>query len=750
MQTILRFLAFFLLVASCRADDGAFPFVEAGRSGYLKPSGEILLEPQFRSAQNFSQGLAAVEEAGANLIFAKEEKKKRGLWGYVNESGTLVIPFQFQFASPFLENGFAYVQRLNKKPAWISKTGELTETPQYSPSTPEDPQRLWVTEDEQGLFGYNNYQDDIVIPAKFQAAEDFSEDLAAVREDQLWGFIDRTGQYVIPPQFVSAFSFQDGLAPVQLANGFTIIGKDGKPKFEKIFSEIQSGGSGLFPAKEQQNDLWGYLDGQGSWKIPPQFNRADPFFRGTAQVCVKGFCGLINTQGEEILPRHFVSCGVQGATLLRGRYANVDYYFDNNGAPLYSPLRLRNFLLFALYTLPFVFLWSLGQLLVSGRMQKLKALEGEALRVLSFRTARQLARIRFLSVLLYIALFFFTPAPIFLGWFLGEFLGGAALRTIFLLGMPRPEASFSVFSILLEHVGGIILLIALMAFSSSGARRAWLRIEREVFHSTLTARKLFLSNARIRLITSVPIFLLVLGFLLFPQLAELGFGLSFSYLALLAILSPLLMRLSYPTVKNRESLLEELRTEMQERSGIKIASIGIIDEATGRISNAFATGLLPSYRRIYVTKNLLEKSSPEELKAILAHELGHFHRHDVARRVGLSLVIIWLLQFFLNLLEEMLPFPQENFGVTLLLWFLVGVPLFTVIIGWRSRKAEFAADRYAAQLTGDPKIVAQALEKIHQQSAIPSNFGRFYRFFLGHPSLEERRRALEDLSQSSL
>ena len=59
-------------------------------------------------------------------------------------------------------------------------------------------------------YGYKNESGQIVIPAKFDSALEFSEDLAAVMQNGKWGFIDKKGNFVITAKFDESWSFSEG------------------------------------------------------------------------------------------------------------------------------------------------------------------------------------------------------------------------------------------------------------------------------------------------------------------------------------------------------------------------------------------------------------------------------------------------------------------------------------------------------------------------------------------------------------
>ena len=65
-------------------------------------------------------------------------------------------------------------------------------------------------------YGFMDSDCQMVVPAQYAEAFDFTDGLAAVKIGQKWGYIDRSGAVVIPAQFAGAFHFSDGLASVRL------------------------------------------------------------------------------------------------------------------------------------------------------------------------------------------------------------------------------------------------------------------------------------------------------------------------------------------------------------------------------------------------------------------------------------------------------------------------------------------------------------------------------------------------------
>lgn len=143
--------------------------------------------------------------------------------------------------------------------------------------------------------------------------------------------------------------------------------------------------------------------------------------------------------------------------------------------------------------------------------------------------------------------------------------------------------------------------------------------------------------------------------------------------------------------------------------------------------NAYFTGFGKT-KRIVFFDTLLDRLEAAEIEAVLAHELGHFKRRHVIKRIGLSFVVSLLFLWVLGYLMQQ-PWFYTGLGVqvtevpsaamALLLFFLV-MPVFTFLLhplsSLYSRKHEFEADEYAAQQASAADMI-QALVKMYQDNA---------------------------------
>ncbi len=157
--------------------------------------------------------------------------------------------------------------------------------------------------------------------------------------------------------------------------------------------------------------------------------------------------------------------------------------------------------------------------------------------------------------------------------------------------------------------------------------------------------------------------------------------------------------------------------------------------------NAYFTGFGKT-KRIVFFDTLLERLSINEVEAVLAHELGHFKRRHVVKRIAatfaLSLGFLWLLGQLMQTtwFYQGLGVRTPSTALALLLFFMV-LPIFSFLLGpvmsAYSRKHEFEADAYAAKQT-DAADLVNALVKLYQDNAATLTPDPLYsKFYDSHP-----------------
>lgn len=111
-------------------------------------------------------------------------------------------------------------------------------------------------------YGYKDENGNIVIPAKYDDAYEFSEGLAFVKINWKWGCIDKTDKLVIPAKYDDAFEFSDGLADVEINGKWGFIDKTDKLVIPAIYDYVREFKNGK--AEVELNDRWFYIDKNGN------------------------------------------------------------------------------------------------------------------------------------------------------------------------------------------------------------------------------------------------------------------------------------------------------------------------------------------------------------------------------------------------------------------------------------------------------------------------------------------------------
>jgi hypothetical protein len=151
----------------------------------------------------------------------------------------------------------------------------------------------------------------LLIPAKYEAAQPFSESLAAVKMGGKWGYINKRDSLVIPCQFMSAANFSGGKAQVTSAEGKTgSINPQGQrtlalqdlrvvqsPNLRLVY-DYRSDKLASKRRLVRKDGLYGYLDENGKLIIDLQYSQAEDFANGFAKVTKNGKRFTINPQGE--------------------------------------------------------------------------------------------------------------------------------------------------------------------------------------------------------------------------------------------------------------------------------------------------------------------------------------------------------------------------------------------------------------------------------------------------------------------
>ncbi len=200
-----------------------------------------------------------------------------------------------------------------------------------------------------------------------------------------------------------------------------------------------------------------------------------------------------------------------------------------------------------------------------------------------------------------------------------------------------------------------------------------------------------------------------------------------------------------------EGLEAEVRALM-ERAGLKVSRVFQVDASRrSRHSNAYFTGI-GRVKRIVLFDTLIDQMTPDEILAVLAHEVGHWKKRHVLKRLLMAEALAFA-GFFLAFrviqwgwLPGLFGLGQISFySKIILVGFLGSLVMFpfTPLFSFLSRRNEREADRFASDLTGRPQAMASALVKLSRENLSNLHPHPLYaKFYYSHPPAVERIRHL--------
>lgn len=199
--------------------------------------------------------------------------------------------------------------------------------------------------------------------------------------------------------------------------------------------------------------------------------------------------------------------------------------------------------------------------------------------------------------------------------------------------------------------------------------------------------------------------------------------------------------------------------EIAQRLHITMPEVWVYDAPD---PNAFATGPSKNNSMVAVSTGLLQNLREDEVKAVLAHEMGHVYNGDMFATTVLAglmntfvyYIAMWVRRFFAERDQAAL-----GFGLSFVLQIIVSI-LASIVISWFSRQREYGADAFAAKVYGKESMISalRAIDRWVTQTQfqhstqdalatmkISGQSGGVMSLFSTHPPIEARIAALEHL-----
>jgi hypothetical protein len=304
-----------------------FPVRSGNDFGYIDNQGKIIINPQFKMATVFRNGIALVCTAGENPK-----------WGFIGEDGKYKVNPTYKSATIFNE-GMAWVVSENSAPQAISETNEIkfTLTNAEEVRIFSDGLAAFSVSDTSGTkWGFVDITGNVKISPQFASCGNFSDAKCAVMNNEgKWGYIDKEGKIIINNQFDGAGDFENGTAVVYSAEKAGIIDVTGKYTVNPQFRNIIIDGAIYLVNSDGK---WGWCDKEGKLIINPQFEEALPFGNSDFAAVKSGKSyGYIDKEGKiSINPQFDQAFPFTGTIALVGSASKYGF-IDNTGKYIINP-----------------------------------------------------------------------------------------------------------------------------------------------------------------------------------------------------------------------------------------------------------------------------------------------------------------------------------------------------------------------------------------------------------------------------
>ncbi|MGS2718160.1 protease HtpX [Eionea flava] len=216
----------------------------------------------------------------------------------------------------------------------------------------------------------------------------------------------------------------------------------------------------------------------------------------------------------------------------------------------------------------------------------------------------------------------------------------------------------------------------------------------------------------------------------------------------------------------QEKWLVDTVAELAQKANIGMPEVGIFPAPE---SNAFATGWNKNKALVAVSEGLLQRFSRDEVRAVMAHEIGHVANGDM---ITLSLIqgvvntfVMFFARIFGHFVDRVILKNERGHGIGFYIATFVAemvlAVLASIIVMKFSRYREFRADEAGARLADKSSMIGALNRLLSEQkaqvpSSMPDTFQAFGissgfkksmgKLFMTHPPLEERIRALQTVN----
>jgi len=317
-----------------------FPVEKDDKFGFIDRTGKVVIPLQFDSANDFNEGLALVTS----------NRKKM----FIDATGKTIITPQFDIVDNFSE-GLAPVNIGQKR---IPNLGLISDPGKWGYL--DRTGLAAVTDGDRG--GFIDHSGKMIFEVPLDVTLGFHEGVVGVLLHGTVNYFDRTGKKLpISTEYgPKSNSFSEGLVPISVGGKWGFIDRAGKLVIQATFEDAENFSSGLAPVKVQRDEtvwcpadesgnrsgatmMWGYVDKTGKTVIPAVFNSAEPFSEGLAAVSKCDQAYFIDKSGHTVIKGNFTYASSFSGGLARIETLTKDGllwgYVDKTGKLVWGPVK---------------------------------------------------------------------------------------------------------------------------------------------------------------------------------------------------------------------------------------------------------------------------------------------------------------------------------------------------------------------------------------------------------------------------
>ncbi|MBS0000671.1 MAG: WG repeat-containing protein [Cyclobacteriaceae bacterium] len=344
-------LSFIIITAAWLADpifaqDLIFPYSVDGKIGYRDSASQVLIEPQFDYAEEFTGGFpwTVVGIGDYKLLNHNMDHRQvdfSGKFGLISRDGSIVfrpaftVILQLDREYAIVGNGSGYIHFedfpdeknlvFEGDLGVVGIRGDTIVPVKYTTlqSLNSGGNTYWFAIKQDSSYLYSMGMK-LIIPEKILSVSNFSNGLARVKTTEGYGYMDTSGRMNLAPQFDKASEFLNGRALVKKNGKYYHLDTLGE-KMEAnciSFDEMSLFSEGF--ARVRVFDEFGFINPDSSFFIMPEFTEAGSFFNGIAPVSTIDSFGYIHTSGQRDLALKYQKNSIRAGGIRRNQPVILD------------------------------------------------------------------------------------------------------------------------------------------------------------------------------------------------------------------------------------------------------------------------------------------------------------------------------------------------------------------------------------------------------------------------------------------